>query len=136
GSLCRQKVKVAVVQHRKFLVPIFALLLVGVAVPLSVPRAHGDDTNETLNITGLVARGTSDSYLGATVDAIQAGNTINFNVVFTANSYVYQRNLTMGVKFDWMTNFQNTDRKSTRLNSSHVAISYAVFCLKKKKKNM
>src|SRR5207249_10281739 len=26
------------------------------------------------------------------------------------------------------------DRKSTRLNSSHVSISYAVFCLKKKKK--
>src|SRR5437660_9415537 len=26
------------------------------------------------------------------------------------------------------------DRKSTRVNSSHVAISYAVFCLKKKKK--
>src|SRR5690554_6983002 len=29
-----------------------------------------------------------------------------------------------------------TDRKSTRLNSSHVRISYAVFCLKKKKKNL
>src|SRR5690606_41064076 len=28
---------------------------------------------------------------------------------------------------------QNIDRKSTRLNSSHVKISYAVFCLKKKK---
>src|SRR5438874_10575825 len=28
----------------------------------------------------------------------------------------------------------STDRKSTRLNSSHVEISYAVFCLKKKKK--
>src|SRR5690625_5810659 len=27
----------------------------------------------------------------------------------------------------------SADRKSTRLNSSHVAISYAVFCLKKKK---
>src|SRR3712207_7944308 len=27
-----------------------------------------------------------------------------------------------------------TDRKSTRLNSSHANISYAVFCLKKKKK--
>src|SRR5436305_8421669 len=27
-----------------------------------------------------------------------------------------------------------SDRKSTRLNSSHVRISYAVFCLKKKKK--
>src|SRR5205814_7323727 len=28
------------------------------------------------------------------------------------------------------------DRKSTRLNSSHLGISYAVFCLKKKKKSM
>src|SRR5438874_10703514 len=32
------------------------------------------------------------------------------------------------------TNAQCVDRKSTRLNSSHVEISYAVFCLKKKKK--
>src|SRR5260221_7302262 len=30
---------------------------------------------------------------------------------------------------------QARDRKSTRLNSSHTVISYAVFCLKKKKKN-
>src|SRR5689334_24540097 len=30
---------------------------------------------------------------------------------------------------------QRVDRKSTRLNSSHSSISYAVFCLKKKKKN-
>src|SRR5690625_6134720 len=30
---------------------------------------------------------------------------------------------------------ESEDRKSTRLNSSHVATSYAVFCLKKKKKN-
>src|SRR6266498_5524685 len=29
---------------------------------------------------------------------------------------------------------RSQDRKSTRLNSSHVRISYAVFCLKKKKK--
>src|SRR3712207_7320144 len=31
--------------------------------------------------------------------------------------------------------WQGVDRKSTRLNSSHANISYAVFCLKKKKKN-
>src|SRR5699024_12470018 len=31
------------------------------------------------------------------------------------------------------TSFANLDRKSTRLNSSHGSISYAVFCLKKKK---
>jgi hypothetical protein len=96
------------VQNRKFLIPILAVLLVGMAVPLSVQRAHGDDTNETLNITGLMSRGAYDSYLGGTVDAIQAGNTMTFNVIFTANSYVYQRNLTMGIKFDWMTNYQNT----------------------------
>src|SRR3712207_6907537 len=32
------------------------------------------------------------------------------------------------------TEFDRLDRKSTRLNSSHANISYAVFCLKKKKK--
>src|SRR5256886_4266652 len=32
-------------------------------------------------------------------------------------------------------NGENADRKSTRLNSSHSQISYAVFCLKKKKQN-
>src|SRR5258708_30846764 len=32
--------------------------------------------------------------------------------------------------------FPALDRKSTRLNSSHQIISYAVFCLKKKKKNL
>src|SRR2546422_3650054 len=34
----------------------------------------------------------------------------------------------------WRTRADVTDRKSTRLNSSHGYISYAVFCLKKKKK--
>src|SRR5699024_9244523 len=32
-----------------------------------------------------------------------------------------------------LTGISGQDRKSTRLNSSHVSISYAVFCLKKKK---
>src|SRR5256885_2496872 len=32
-----------------------------------------------------------------------------------------------------MAGFRAQDRKSTRLNSSHLVISYAVFCLKKKK---
>src|SRR5690625_3620624 len=40
------------------------------------------------------------------------------------------KNSTVQSKTVW----QRIDRKSTRLNSSHVAISYAVFCLKKKKK--
>src|SRR2546427_165812 len=41
----------------------------------------------------------------------------------------FQKGLT-----DALATFQATDRKSTRLNSSHSQISYAVFCLKKKKK--
>src|SRR5690349_22289968 len=36
--------------------------------------------------------------------------------------------------FDKARAYEDKDRKSTRLNSSHVEISYAVFCLKKKKK--
>src|SRR5207249_11975387 len=35
-------------------------------------------------------------------------------------------------QFDWAGRSADGDRKSTRLNSSHVSISYAVFCLKKK----
>src|SRR3712207_8347569 len=42
------------------------------------------------------------------------------------------------IQLPWLTvSFEENsiDRKSTRLNSSHANISYAVFCLKKKKKN-
>src|SRR5690625_6800780 len=47
--------------------------------------------------------------------------------------FVLPRGVTpSGQQIDW---WEPIDRKSTRLNSSHVAISYAVFCLKKKKKN-
>src|SRR3989440_9461894 len=44
---------------------------------------------------------------------------------------------TRSCKPDWrrQTTRNPRDRKSTRLNSSHDQISYAVFCLKKKKKN-
>src|SRR5947207_8538624 len=37
-------------------------------------------------------------------------------------------------RFDLDNRARTRDRKSTRLNSSHTVISYAVFCLKKKKK--
>src|SRR5688572_31501331 len=40
------------------------------------------------------------------------------------------------VKGDAVAGFLRRDRKSTRLNSSHSQISYAVFCLKKKKKQI
>src|SRR5699024_12042837 len=42
----------------------------------------------------------------------------------------------IGMEESNIRNILRIDRKSTRLNSSHVSISYAVFCLKKKKKNI
>src|SRR5690606_41315652 len=45
------------------------------------------------------------------------------DLYFTGRRYSAEEALRMGL----------VDRKSTRLNSSHVKISYAVFCLKKKK---
>src|SRR5438034_1698084 len=49
---------------------------------------------------------------------------------------VSQRGI-QGDRFQGRVQEQFQDRKSTRLNSSHTVISYAVFCLKKKKtKNM
>src|SRR3712207_7880613 len=40
-----------------------------------------------------------------------------------------------GVLYLFLRSRKRRDRKSTRLNSSHANISYAVFCLKKKKNN-
>src|SRR5690625_631631 len=50
--------------------------------------------------------------------------------------YPFVHFLIAGVNGSFLTGdlFNLLDRKSTRLNSSHVAISYAVFCLKKKNK--
>src|SRR5690625_6705000 len=54
----------------------------------------------------------------------------------TAFLFLIQRGLAAGITIYAPAIILSTiiDRKSTRLNSSHVAISYAVFCLKKKKK--
>src|SRR2546422_4920096 len=53
---------------------------------------------------------------------------------FVRSSAQTTRNL--GIALDGIGSFTWTDRKSTRLNSSHGYISYAVFCLKKKKKQI
>src|SRR5690606_40645980 len=45
----------------------------------------------------------------------------------------YHFNFIYNGKEDIVFEYSQEDRKSTRLNSSHVKISYAVFCLKKKK---
>src|SRR2546430_16757537 len=49
--------------------------------------------------------------------------------------FLAQRAQPPGIFSDYTVAHGHLDRKSTRLNSSHSQISYAVFCLKKKNKN-
>src|SRR5205807_6848791 len=60
-------------------------------------------------------------YLYTSYDAASGGNVVN--QVQEAYNGLRQQ----------IAEYQAQDRKSTRLNSSHLVISYAVFCLKKKK---
>src|SRR5690625_7065210 len=62
-----------------------------------------------------------ENYHEANIEAISLVNETGNYVIHTEDA------LNSQIFIDWL------DRKSTRLNSSHVAISYAVFCLKKKK---
>src|SRR2546429_7099482 len=59
--------------------------------------------------------------------------TLFRSLSFGSDALVSKENRPARVEFDQNSNEQQ-DRKSTRLNSSHGYISYAVFCLKKKKK--
>src|SRR5688572_31354540 len=71
------------------------------------------------------------------LECFQIADGIRF---FLDGSALFNENPTVTVGFvrrnllKWSRGeFQDEDRKSTRLNSSHSQISYAVFCLKKKK---
>src|SRR5690625_5419977 len=63
------------------------------------------------------------------ISALVANKTLTFE---SGLNLVYRRAMAMQKACEMQ---ESTDRKSTRLNSSHVAISYAVFCLKKNNKN-
>src|SRR5690606_39286139 len=52
------------------------------------------------------------------------------------SGYFYHEQGAQNLELELASNIQALDRKSTRLNSSHVKISYAVFCLKKKKNHI
>src|SRR5690625_2003648 len=60
---------------------------------------------------------------------------MNFNKTITEQVASFDPDRIEQVFTNLIDNAINQDRKSTRLNSSHVAISYAVFCLKKKIEN-
>src|SRR5689334_23712792 len=66
--------------------------------------------------------------------------TTLFRSVSAARSFAAQHGYPLDVRQEFLglgaANLAVSDRKSTRLNSSHSSISYAVFCLKKKKKQI
>src|SRR3712207_8879333 len=76
----------------------------------------------------LKGQGGNDELLGGVGnDALDGGigtDTASYSASLTAVSASLATNSSSG---------EGSDRKSTRLNSSHANISYAVFCLKKKK---
>src|SRR3989454_5060825 len=90
-----------------------------VAVPPS--KLLLDVLREDLGLTGS-KRGCDDSSCGAC--AVLADGVPILACVAIGSCYQETRIITV----------EGLDRKSTRLNSSHLVISYAVFCLKKKKK--
>src|SRR5690625_6102458 len=92
------------------------------------------------NIKGLLSM---PQYVSARMRKQNSGHIINVGSIAGYEAYpggsVYcatkhaVRAITQAAKMDLFgTREIHLDRKSTRLNSSHVAISYAVFCLKKK----
>src|SRR3989442_9724572 len=79
--------------------------------------------HDALPISELLAQ----RYAGATITGIDNSQAM----LATARQHLPEARFTLADIASWT---PAPDRKSTRLNSSHVRISYAVFCLKKKKK--
>src|SRR5690606_42100032 len=71
---------------------------------------------------------------GHTAKLRQLLNTMGVVCYYTFSVKGFQENYAMFTPNCRSLQESEEDRKSTRLNSSHVKISYAVFCLKKKKK--
>src|SRR5690606_42057771 len=81
---------------------------------------------------------TTEIYTLSLHDALPICNTPStFNmIILDHNGIVQTEAMIMPTADSYCIFFKHSvDRKSTRLNSSHVKISYAVFCLKKKKKH-
>src|SRR5205807_6701673 len=91
--------------------------------------------NSTLFPYTTLFRSTNSSLIGIDLVILkgQTKLTKQRKVTYMRKTSATMRSAYM-VKCETKSFVSNTDRKSTRLNSSHLVISYAVFCLKKKKK--
>ncbi len=94
--------------HQKKMVYVLAIMLLGFAMPFfSIPAVNAFHASFTYEQTGWLILGYSDGFYSTSVDAAREGSNINFQARIEANGLDYQRNLTVGVKFDWMTSWVN-----------------------------
>src|SRR5437870_9917336 len=88
-----------------------------ISVASATPAAPGLAQSPKLYVTVGVDQSGATRFLPATIIIPQVNITLNITFV---------NNYTVGVGMVHTFSIANSDRKSTRLNSSHVAISYAV----------
>ncbi len=101
-------------QRKKILIACLSVLLVTLALPtVSVPRAHAFTSTQSATLSGLSVSGFTDPLTGATVTGIATGAVLTVNVYLVASSVVYQRNVTIGFKGDWMNTYQNATTASS-----------------------
>src|SRR5690625_6139090 len=90
-----------------------------------------EQTDELKDVFGkLTGVGNLDYVAGWYGKAAQFINQSNIKCAFVSTNSITQGQQ-VPILWKYLMEEYNIDRKSTRLNSSHVAISYAVFCLKK-----
>src|SRR2546426_10335927 len=91
-------------------------------------RARGVPLLVVATIVLLCARALPAQAIGQGFELERAGQYDQAAAIYLATLRAEPTNLSA------LLGLERVDRKSTRLNSSHLVISYAVFCLKKKKK--
>src|SRR5207253_4758179 len=103
---------------------------------LPIPRVRREPIKRhTAPVIGLVhtVKPRINNYRQTCVDVEQSHNLLRFSRRIDVQAWYSSLFYRVYHPFHNLRVDGFSDRKSTRLNSSHVAISYAVFCLKKKK---
>src|SRR5690349_11896331 len=98
---------------------------------VALDQLYGTDGNDVLRISADV---TDIDAMRRVVEEV-LGQFGRLDVLVNAAGHISSGTIETTALSAWDAMMNVKDRKSTRLNSSHVEISYAVFCLKKKKKN-
>src|SRR5690625_6409307 len=110
-------------------------LILGVVMSAMTISAHAYQNASAQNFSAEVLLGVANQDTDFGGGDRASGSSTSFGV---RGAYTFNPNVAVELSYQYYGSYDDSwqdqlDRKSTRLNSSHVAISYAVFCLKKKK---